>query len=133
MPSKKPKAVRRWVSDPRSDSQLRWLRNIASLTLETGRPPSDSTLMRRALARYVDHWYDLLQAGRLDGFPGPHPQDAHAERKLLDQYTLVTASAQPAALVDNRGRIQTWEEAIGAAIQSRLGLTIPTADSKEGE
>lgn len=123
-----PRQSRRWLSDPRCDSQLSWLRKVAALTLNEKRIPSDSTLIRRALARYAEHWADLLAAGRLDGLTGPHPQDAEAERALLAEYASIAAAPSPETMVDGTGRVLTWQESLAEAMQRRDARTfaIPT-------
>lgn len=125
MPSNKPTApVRRYASDARSRSQLQYLRSVSVLALGNGRPPSDSTLIRRAIARYVEHVRDMIEAGRLQGLPGPDAQDVDSERKAINEHARIVTADLPRTLVDSSGRLNSWQEAIAAAIDN--GLAIPT-------
>lgn len=130
MSTSKPHQARRWVSDTRADSHLRWLRSAYALALNTERPPSDSLIVRRALARLAEHMNDLLLAGRDAGFQGPHPQDAAAETKLLEEYAAITSAPPPSGVVDTDGRFLLFQEAIAQSVQRRhtLDLSIPTAE-----
>jgi hypothetical protein len=53
-----------------------------------------------------------LEAGRLDGLSGPHPQDAEAERAALEDHGRITEASPPVRLVDQQGRLLPWQEAI---------------------
>ncbi len=133
MPTTKPyHQARRWVADSRADSQVRWLRSVYALSLNTERPPSDSAIIRRALARLAEHMNDLLLAGRLDGLQGPHIQDAEAEAKLLKEYAAITPAPPPAAAVDTDGQFLLWQEAIAKDIQrtfaGSLSIPVPEGD-----
>jgi len=121
---------RRWAADPRCDSHLAWLRKVITLTLDEPRVPSDSNLIRRALSCYAEHWADMLAAGRVEGLTGPHPQDADAERALLAEYSAITTAPQPTTLVDEAGRVLTWQEALARGIQRRdaRSLSIPAPE-----
>lgn len=130
MSTSKPYQARRWVADARADSHMRWLRSAYALSLNTERPPSDSLIVRRALARLAEHMNDLLLAGRDAGFQGPHPQDVAAETKLLEEYASITSAPPPSGVVDTDGRFLLFQEAIAQSFQQRqaLGLSIPTGN-----
>lgn len=130
MPRTKPAApARRFATDQRSESQLTYLRHAIALSITGGRPPSPSTVIRRALGLYTEHLGNLIESGHLDDLSGGHPQDAHAEQEALElaEYRQIVDAAPPVTFADVNGRLQTW----AAAIQRDLGLAIPQASLKD--
>lgn len=126
MPRTKPVApTRRFATDQRCESQLTYLRHASGLALGLRKPPSPSSIIRRAVDRYTEHIADLIAAGRLDGLPGPHPQDAGAEARKLVEHARIADAAPPVSFVDLEGALQSW----GEAIRARIAPTIPTKDA----
>lgn len=123
MPRTKPvPPTRRFATDQRSESQLTYLRHASGLAFGLRKPPSPSAIIRRAIDRYAEHVADLLEAGRLDGLPGPHPQDAGAEARKLADHARIVDAPPPVSFVDVEGMLQPWAD----AIRAQHALTIPT-------
>jgi hypothetical protein len=121
MPRTNPVApTRRFAADQRCESQLEYLRHVCSLAIRDGRPPSHSAIIRRAVARYIEHVADLIESGQLDGLPGPYPQDAAAEARALADYERIADAAPPVAFADVAGRLQPWAAAIQAGAMPPL-------------
>lgn len=116
--------TRRFATDPRAESQLAYLRHASALAISSGRQPSYSTIIRRAIGLYTEHVGTLIEAGRLDGLNGPHEQDANAERGELSDYGHIVEAAPPVSFVDLEGKLQPWGDAIRAGV--RRSLMIPT-------
>jgi hypothetical protein len=115
----------RFGVDQRFRSQLAYLRSAASVSIG-GPIPSDSHLVRRALGLLTDWYQNMIEAGRADGLPGPHSQDVLAEREALTEYANVVDAQPPRSMIDHRGRLRSWQEAISDGINSRRGLSIPS-------
>lgn len=116
--------TRRFATDNRAESQLAYLRHACALAISGGRPPSYSTIIRRAIGLYTEHVGTLIEAGRLDGLSGPHDQDASAERRELADYGHIVEAAPPVTFVDVAGKLQPWGDAIRANVHR--SLLIPT-------
>jgi hypothetical protein len=119
MPSINPKASsRRFTVDERCDSQLAWVQRVAFLTADDD-PPSHSQLVRRAVGLLVEHAVSMIEAGRLDGLPGPCAQDVAAERSALADYARIVTADAPRTMVDAQGRLQVWQESIAPLAEPR--------------
>jgi hypothetical protein len=104
-------ATRRFATDPRFDAHLTYLQAALVLALGDG-APSYSTIVRRAVALLAEqHVSTMIEAGRLDGLPGPHAQDAAAERDAVRSYSRLSDATAPTRHVDGLGRQLTFCEA----------------------
>jgi hypothetical protein len=121
--SKKPWEAGRFGIDQRCRSQISYVQSAAAVAIG-GRVPSDSQIVRRAIGLLIDHYQNMIEAGRAGGLKGPHLQDATAEREALDEYAGWVDASPPLSLVDKRGRLRSWHEAVSSAFD--LGLSIPT-------
>ena len=98
-------------SDARFRSQLRYLQTVTALALDE-HAPSVSLLVRRSIGRLIEHYEDILEAGRLEGMKGPHEQDVRAEREALAEYGKIADAPPPKFLVDDHGAIRAWGEVV---------------------
>jgi hypothetical protein len=103
-------ATRRFATDPRFDAHLTYVQSALVLALGDG-APSYSTIVRRAVALLAEqHVSTMIEAGRMDGLPGPHAQDAAAEREAIRSYGRISDAPTPTRLVDGNGRLLKYCE-----------------------
>lgn len=121
--SNKPWEAGRFGIDQRCRSQISYIQSAAAVAI-SGRVPSASQVVRRAIGLLADHYENMIDAGRADGHKGPLPEDATAERAALDEHSQWVDANPPVSLVDKRGRLRSWQEAISATLD--LGLSIPS-------
>lgn len=105
---------RRFAVDSRCWSQLAWLRRVSVLAAD-GQPPSYSQLIRRAVSLLTEHVATMIEAGRVDGLPGPRQQDTAAEQAALSDHARLVASDAPRAMVNSRGHLLMWRESLSPA------------------
>lgn len=103
-------ATRRFATDPRFNAHLTYLQSALVLALGDG-APSYSTIVRRAVALLAEqHVSSMIEAGRLDGLPGPHPHEVAAEREEMRRYGRISDARTPTRQVDGNGRLLTYSE-----------------------